>query len=140
MFHITSNCRPPAAATAAGSKPGKGNLPKACNASANGSVSNVMHKPMRRHSASSVVASVSLRTMGKANSYRAQATTATVAATVVKAVNTPNASGVNRRVSTGPSSSGTSCATAPPINSVKMARNNPLAARAFFMHTNRFCL
>ena len=37
---------------------------------------------------------------------------------VVNWVNTPNAWGVKRRVSTGPSSKGSSCANAPPASSV----------------------
>ena len=52
-----------------------------------------------------------------------------MAATVEKVVNTPKACGVNSRASTGPSSSGTSCASAPPISSVTVARSNPEVAR-----------
>jgi len=48
---------------------------------------------------------------------------------VENCVNTPMACGVNRRASSGPSSSGTSCASAPPASSVRVARTS-VGARA----------
>ena len=86
VAHSVSHCTAPATATATGSHNQWAGAPVAASTAATSTVNPVTVISTRRHKAIRSRASASLRASGSANSYRAQATTARLAATAANTV------------------------------------------------------